>query len=103
MTLFQPGRKCAQRLDGIALVVENHVGRIEVHAGIRPIEFGEKAPQRFAGFLASLKRQLDPFLAKNVRDHAQPLDEFAKSRILLVLWEKPRMERDRKSTRLNSS
>src|SRR5437868_7102940 len=37
VALLQPGAQGSQRFDGIALVVEDHVGRVEIHPEVRAV------------------------------------------------------------------
>src|SRR5437773_8346405 len=67
MTLFDPRRQGPQRLERIALIVEDQVGGIEVHADTNAPQFFKETSQRFCRFLAGLERQINSFGREDVR------------------------------------
>jgi hypothetical protein len=65
------GQQHAERLHRVALVVEDHVGRVEVHAHVRRRQLVEEAHQHPGLLLPGLERQLDPGVGEDPRQLAQ--------------------------------
>ena len=59
MTLLEPRAERLQRGDGVALVIKNHVRRIEVHPNVWPAQLLQKGAERLRRFLARLKAQIN--------------------------------------------
>src|SRR3954469_14338400 len=62
--LLQSLPECVQRVNRITAVVENHVGGIEVHADVRPVELDEEKFQIVCVFLTGFKGQFKTFAFK---------------------------------------
>ncbi len=62
------GSKRVQPRDGVALVVQDQIGRIEVDADVRTIERVEETPERLSLLLARFEATRQPVIGKQVRD-----------------------------------
>src|SRR4051812_29063450 len=67
MALAQPGRKRPQGVERIAFVIEDDIGRIEIHSYIGPIQHFEELAQGLAGFLSGFQAKLEPIIGKQIR------------------------------------
>src|SRR6266540_2002478 len=80
MTLLQPGAERAQRRHRVALVVKDHVGRVEVHTDVGAVQFRQKSAEGFGALLAGFKSQVDAFR------------QFPESRVVVVVRQKTGVE-----------
>lgn len=83
-----------KRIDGIAAIVEDHIGGIEIDADVRTIELDEKEFEIVGIFLAGFESQFESLAFEHVGDLADAADEFLELRIFVVVREKASVEGD---------
>ena len=59
VALLEPGAKLAEGIDGIAFLVQDEVGGIEVHPQIWKLQFRQKYFEGVGGFLTGFQPQID--------------------------------------------
>ena len=78
-----------ERLDGIALVVKNHIRRVEVYPHIRAIQLLQKTSQRVRCFLPGLESQVDVLVGKQVGHLPQSVEQLLERGILALMRQEP--------------
>src|SRR5437867_8294092 len=84
VTLLQPRAERAQCVDGIAFVVEDHIGGVEIHANVGAIQPDEEGAESFGSLLPGFKGEIDSLGGKSVRDQDYALEQFLKGWIAFL-------------------
>jgi len=87
------GEEC-EGFDGIAHVVEDHVGRIEVDAERGVVQFIDGFEESLGGFLSSLEGDVDSPFGEDVDDLAEALDHDRACWIVRFVWDEAGVECD---------
>ena len=74
-TLRMSGARISTARSGSPIVVEKHVGGIEVHLQIRALQFVERQPQQVGRLLPGLEGDGDAFCLRERADLAQRVEE----------------------------
>ena len=89
VALFEPRSERPEGGDGIALVVKDHVGGIEVHADIWPRQFLEERAERVGVLLAGLEPDVDAEVAEEIGDPGEAVAELGQCGIVVVMGRNP--------------
>ena len=93
MDLPDPRAERPQGLDGVALVVEHHVGGVEVHADRRAVQRLEQIAQGGCGLLAGFETQADALGGEHVGHVPQARGQRDEGGVGLVVRQEARVER----------
>ena len=91
----------AQRFDGVAGAVQDHVRGIEIDAQVRPVDILEKAEQHGRGLLAGFECEglvVASSMVANAPDHVADRHVVL---ILPVFWNKADVRRDARGARVS--
>src|SRR2546422_2726794 len=94
VALLQPRAERAQCVDGIAFVVEDHVGGVEVHTHVGAIEPDEQGAESFGGLLSGFKAEIDSLGGKPVGDQKDAVEQFLKGWIAFFVRKETGVEGD---------
>src|SRR5581483_2780581 len=94
VNLAQPRTEHFDRLDWIAYAIKNHVGRIEVHSHVRPIQLFEHCRQQRRGFLARFQTDGDFGTFENIGNLPEATKHFVEVFVTLVVRQESGMEGD---------
>ncbi len=78
VALLEPRAQRLQGGNGVALVIKNHVRRIEIHPDIWPGKLLQKSAEGVGSFLAGLEAKLHSLVGKQIRDERNALEQLLK-------------------------
>jgi hypothetical protein len=79
--LADPAAQHSQRFDRIALIVEDHIGRIEVDTHVLLIQLLQHLEQHWRNFLPGLESQIHAGIGKNISYLRKPTQHFAEIQV----------------------
>jgi len=94
MHLPDPRCEHMQCLHRITLVVHDHVGRVEIHADVRVVQFVKQIGEGRRGFLSGFKPEQDVLHHENVSHDIEAFDHFCESGVGFVGRQKAGVESD---------
>ncbi len=101
MNLTDPRCQRAEGGDGIALVIEQHVRRVEVDADIAAVEPGEELAEGRGVFLAGFKRDLQAVHGEEVGDASDTFEKLGEGGIGFVVGKESGVQGDEPETEMD--